>query len=244
MYEDARGMTQDMRIETANWLAATVGHELNNLTTILQGRLQLTRHAAGDAEPLARHVDELERTGRELHACIDRLHVLAHGQSVVPETVDVNEALTAAERDLRRVAGDARVELVPATVPVMVTSSRRAVELAFLHLTENAARAGATGIRLVAALEKSGEVVVEVRDDGPGLPPDVARCLGSGRILPDCCGLGLLLARTVTERSGGRLEAASRDAGALLRLRFRQVGATTRKPATGEPRDRRVSPGK
>lgn len=233
MYEDTRRRTDALHIEAANFLAATVGHELNNLTTILHGRLELTRHAVRSNESLTRHVEELERTGREMHACIDRLHFLADNRGLVPEVVDINEALADVTETLRGLAGTARLDLVPATVPVTVTSGRRAVALALQHLVENSVRAGATEIRVVLALEKIGEVVVEVRDDGPGLPLEVAQCLTSGRLMPEYCGIGLLLAKTVTERSGGRLEALPVDRGAALRLRFRYVDPAPRNLATG-----------
>jgi len=53
------------------------------------------------------------------------------------------------------------------------------------------------------------EAIIEVADDGPGLPPGIARALASGQRIhstkPGGNGLGLLSVRTLLRRVGGQL---------------------------------------
>ncbi|HZJ72641.1 MAG TPA: ATP-binding protein, partial [Planctomycetota bacterium] len=74
------------------------------------------------------------------------------------------------------------------------------------------------------------DVVVEVADRGPGIPPDVLPRVfekffrGPGA---SGTGLGLAISRAVVEAHGGSLEADNRDSGgAVFRIRL---------PVMGEP---------
>ena len=77
MYEDTRRTAEADRGEASRYLTAVVGHELNNLTTVLQGRLELARRAADDGEEVLRHVGELEQT--ELIEGVDFAAAIAEG---------------------------------------------------------------------------------------------------------------------------------------------------------------------
>jgi len=88
------------------------------------------------------------------------------------------------------------------------------LERALANLLDNARHAGAGQIALRAA-PRGGWLVIEIDDDGPGIPPAVLANLASG--LPSesagGLGIGLLLTRAALERRGGRLELQRREAG-------------------------------
>ena len=77
-----------------------------------------------------------------------------------------------------------------------------------------------------------GEVSVEIRDDGPGFPPEVLLRVGEPYVTTrggqnrdgeagSGLGLGLFIAKTLIERSGGQLtlsNAAPPDRGAIARI--------------------------
>jgi two-component system sensor histidine kinase KdpD len=118
------------------------------------------------------------------------------------------------------------------------------VEQVLINLLENAARHTPPGtpVELSARAEGRGdggsEVVVEVADRGPGIPPDILprvfekffRGPGAGGT-----GLGLAICRAVVEAHGGTIEAANREGGgAAFRFRLPVVGqppALTAEPA-------------
>jgi signal transduction histidine kinase len=91
------------------------------------------------------------------------------------------------------------------------------------NLCHNALAAGAHRIR-VAARDEGGETLVEVSDDGPGLPPKardnrVRPFAGSAR--PGGSGLGLAIAREVLRAHGGEVARVRSDAaGTVFQLRL------------------------
>jgi signal transduction histidine kinase len=85
----------------------------------------------------------------------------------------------------------------------------------FSNLALNAAQAGARTIRIDAERVDS-RVVIDVRDDGRGIPPKVRERLflsfaGSGR--DQGAGLGLVIAREIVAAHGGALRLVESGAG-------------------------------
>ena len=107
----------------------------------------------------------------------------------------------------------------------------------FLNLARNAVEAGAHRLRFASATEDR-VVVVEIADDGPGLPPKARENLfrpffGSAR--PGGSGLGLAIARELVRAHGGELSiVSSTGAGTVFRL-------TLPAPETREARPARAS---
>lgn len=90
------------------------------------------------------------------------------------------------------------------------------------NLCRNAAEAGATVISISARRSGPDGVEIDIRDNGPGLPPRAQEKIfqpfeGSARA--GGTGLGLAIARELAEGHGGSLELVSTDAsGSLFRL--------------------------
>jgi sensor histidine kinase regulating citrate/malate metabolism len=95
------------------------------------------------------------------------------------------------------------------------------------NLVDNAldALAGGRGGRIgLLVAERDGEVVVEVRDDGAGIPPDaLERVFEAGWSTKDAGagrrGLGLALVHRTAQRLGGAVSAAN-DGGAVMTVRL------------------------
>jgi signal transduction histidine kinase/ABC-type multidrug transport system ATPase subunit len=88
------------------------------------------------------------------------------------------------------------------------------LEEVFVNLLDNALRHNPPGTAVEATVRREGdnEVVVDVRDDGPAMPPELAVGLfepGRRWFAPTAgTGLGLLIAKGIAEAHGGRLELA------------------------------------
>ena len=99
----------------------------------------------------------------------------------------------------------------------------RALGQTLTNLLDNAAEAGASAIVLTAALEEA-ILVLTVRDDGDGFPPQVLAGIGKPYNTSKDrrgAGLGLFLATNVLRTLGGTLEACNRSGGGaetVLRL--------------------------
>ncbi len=121
----------------------------------------------------------------------------------------------------------------PARVPVRVETAagqpmvQRSPELlhALNNLVSNAVRHAGTEVRLETIVTPS-EIRVVVQDDGFGFPPDLLPRLGEPMLGPsrsksDSTGLGVFIATTLIERTGGRLSFSNRpEGGARVDVRW------------------------
>ncbi|MGQ0533175.1 MAG: ATP-binding protein, partial [Caulobacteraceae bacterium] len=87
---------------------------------------------------------------------------------------------------------------------------------ALRNLAENAAKHGGGGV-MRAYCNEAGEAVVEVTDEGPGVPPELLAKLTApffradeARSETNGAGLGLAIAQAIADGHGGRLELANR----------------------------------
>jgi signal transduction histidine kinase len=197
------------RLETAvdrhKRFVADAAHELRSPIATLRARLEL-------AEP-----SELTK---EALADVERLQHLAADLLMLAK-LDAGEPLRAAELDLGQVAAEAalrarrrpevRVEL-DVEPDVVLQGSSAHLDRLVTNLADNAVRHAASTVRVRVAAEET-EAVLEVRDDGPGIPEDQreavfdrftrldeARARDAGG-----AGLGLPIARDIALLHGGSL---------------------------------------
>ncbi|WP_165975400.1 sensor histidine kinase [Actinomadura rubrisoli] len=216
---------------------ADASHELRTPLTGLRTRLEL---ALGDPDPedgdlldtLRHALDDTKR----LHQIVEDLLALARldsGDRALHEAVDLGAVV---EAGLSR-----RTPPVPVAVKaesdLVVEANRPQLCRVLLNLFANAERHAVAMIE-VEARREGGEAVVEVRDDGPGIPAadrdrvferftrlDAARSRTDGG-----SGLGLALAREITLAHGGRLYVGEGAFGARLVLRLPLLGAEAERP--------------
>jgi signal transduction histidine kinase len=114
---------------------------------------------------------------------------------------------------------------VPEGLP-QIRGDARALNQVFLNLLKNAAESfeHGAGAVWVTAREEEDAVLVEIRDDGPGIAPEVRDRLFEPFVSTKAgrgSGLGLSISRRIMEEHGGRLELESeRGAGTRVVLRF------------------------
>ena len=160
--------------------------------------LETARHEAdiaiGQTERLAGVVDDLLHRTRAGHA--------DGGRSVSLDTV-----LTQLTKEWQSVFADKDREIT-CTIErgMIVRSSASAISQILNTLVENSLAHGVGNVRVVA--RRSGpSAVIEVTDDGPGIPPPFARDIFErGTTTGTGTGLGLAVARETAESFGGRLE--------------------------------------
>lgn len=219
---------------------ADVSHELRTPLTAMRGHLELlqrgvTRDGAAQAESVADMLREVNRLSRMAN------DLLLMGQAEIGlelrlSPLQLDDLVLEVVRELRPLADGValRPEL---SEQVAIVGDRDRLKQALLNLVGNALQHTPPGGAVVVALAQEGqEVMLQVRDTGPGIAPaDLPHVFerfyrgdraqgGSGT------GLGLAIVRWVAEAHGGQATVASNSGhGATF---------TVRLPATGLPRHR------
>jgi signal transduction histidine kinase len=199
-------------------------HELRTPITIAQGHLEMLRREHGAAQELSVALDELRR----MEWIVDRLLLLAKA--------DRPDFLRVQEIELERFLEDVFLrwsEVAPrawrlgSVAAGTLAADTDAIRIALDALLENAvAYTSPTGTIEIRSHSVYDEVVIEVADDGPGIPDealsriferfgriDSARTRAEGGV-----GLGLAIVDTIAKGHGGRCAVRSTEDGTVFSI--------------------------
>ena len=232
-------MARTARLISMGEMASTISHELNQplaaISSYATGCLNLIRSGRGPAD-LVEALEKLEVQAQRAGRIVRRVHDFVRKRE--PRFAEVDPVALVA--DLAGfVAPEARkagvdVELDLPEEPMRVTADRVLLEQVVFNLVRNAMEAMATtparmrhlDIRVHRRRADAGfatptpadEIVVEVADRGPGIPPDVAERLFSPffSTKAEGMGMGLNICRSIVELHQGRLEFSARTEGGTL----------------------------
>lgn len=145
--------------------------------------------------------------------------------------VDLNAEVEAISTSLQPLAEKSGARLEAALIGGLpcVMADRRNVRQMLLNLVSNSIKHGGPAVRIkvTTGYELSGEVWVEVEDNGPGMRS--AEKDGPSAAAPRKAGLGLPLTRSLAAANGARLDIKSRPGrGVRARIIFGSACAPTR----------------
>jgi two-component system OmpR family sensor kinase len=237
----------DMR-EMQKRFVRFASHELRTPVTVGRGFAELIRdaqphsQAAQDAIVVLEEFDNLERIAARLLT----LARMDERSTVKPSAVALGALL---ERTVTRWRPAAHRDWRLRPTSAVVVADRQRIETALDSLVENAVRFTEAGGWIELAAYPDGQsVVIEVRDNGPGIPEEelayVFESFHSGASRGGT-GIGLAIVKTIVEAHGGAVSAENLPGGgASFRLRLPVQGPSPR-VATGqdEPRHRGVAVG-
>lgn len=203
---------------------ADVSHEIRTPLTLLRADAEVllldrAQFPERDAELLDDLVTETDHLTRLAHNLLMLARLDAHALPVRQEPVDVQ---TIAAQVAERVQAFASAQGVAVTVrdqrPVWAEGDPERIIDAALILAENAIKYNQSGGSVeVAAVERDGRAVLQVRDDGPGMAPEELGHLGERFYRPDTArsreaggvGLGIAIAKEIAHALRGTLTYAS-----------------------------------
>jgi signal transduction histidine kinase len=226
-------LARSERLASVGRLAAGVAHEVGNPVSALIGYAGLMRERIAQGKDVAGYAERVEREASRIDRILRDLLDLARPSAPL-QAVDLRRALEAARASVAPQHPEVTFEPdIPATLPP-VRGDEHYLAQVFINLLSNAARAGASRVR-IRGESIDGGVVVRVEDDGSGIPPEALPRLfepffttaapGRGS------GLGLALCHATLERFGGSVTADNRSdgPGAVFELRF--VNESARPPS-------------
>ena len=218
-----------------NEFLAVLAHELRNPLAAIANAAEILRDGPPDAA-LDRHARELiARQVSTMVRLIDDLldmSRLTHGtlelrRAPIPLQTVIERAIETTRPALAETGQTLAVRLPDAPVPLDGDLVR--LTQVFANLLTNAAKFGPRGGHVELEAELDGaEVLVTVRDDGPGIPPELesrlfemfgsaeAKLAHAGRGL----GIGLSIVRRLVEMHGGTVSAYNRRRGSAFVVRL------------------------
>jgi len=201
-----------LRVGQTQFLAQ-MSHELR---TPLNGMIGYAEILEEDLTGAARNdAGRIGTAGRRLMTLFDQVLDVAAldmgGVTLKPERAPLKEMIedVAALHARAAAANDNRIDLNLAAAPDTIEADPRRLRQALVHLVDNACKFTRRGVINIDAKRVGDEVAIRVRDNGPGIDPELAARLfepfvrGDARRAPDGAGLGLAISRRLARLMGG-----------------------------------------
>ncbi|MFD2032687.1 sensor histidine kinase [Ancylobacter dichloromethanicus] len=214
-------------------LTASIAHEVNQplaaVVTNGEACLRWLGRAAPDIGEARASVERMIANGRRASEVVARLRALARRDEQDQAPVHVNEMideiLPLLERE--RLMHAVTLELALAEGLPVILGDRVQLQQVVLNLALNAVQAMALveePRRRLTILTRTEErpdrrcLVIEIRDGGPGVPPENLPKLFNAfySTKKDGMGMGLSISRSIVEAHGGRIAADGIEQGGML----------------------------
>jgi PAS domain S-box-containing protein len=224
---------------------AVMGHELRNPMAPIRSAVDiLLMRDSGDDPDIERTLHILDRQTRHLGRLLDDLldiSSIERGRLRLDRRpVPIDDLLQEATHSVQDLIGERgqQLEITQATPGLVVDGDPVRLTQILLNLLLNAASYTQKGGRVrLSADAAEDQVIIRVRDNGPGLSPEVLEGLftpftrkgGAADSSQQGLGLGLAISRRLAELHGGRLEARNnrKGPGAVFSLHLPRVADGT-----------------
>lgn len=223
-------LRQSQKMDAIGQLAGGIAHDFNNLLTVIEGNASLLQTDSLPLESRAASLDEIRQACERASNLTRQLLAFSRRQKLQPRLLDLNGAITAMARMLRRILGEnVRVRLDLDPRPLLTVADRGMLDQILLNLSVNARDAMPSGGVLaletgefVVPLEGSSRhpearpgphVLLRVSDTGNGIPagilPHIFEPFFTTKRPGKGTGLGLATVFGIVKQHGGSIRAAS-----------------------------------
>jgi PAS domain S-box-containing protein len=234
MRELENRLLEQERLAALGRLSAGLAHEINTPLTGIASFAQMLGDMTPEQDPRSGLVSKLVDQSFRVSRIVANLREAVRGSQADRNVIDLGATAVAAARDAARSLGaTARLTVHDPPQPIMVWAATGPVELAVGNLVRNAVEASSDPSTVaVRILSADSWGVIEVEDEGPGVPAEllekVFEPFYSTKTERGGTGLGLAISRDMITQLGGQVALESRPEGgtrAVIRLQLWQPTA-------------------
>ena len=240
---------REQSLERQREFVADASHELRTPLTSIQANLELLQ-AAGDGSEDDRHtVDSALSSTKRMSGLVSDLLLLARadaGRRVATREIDLAAIAAGALEEVQPLAGERRLDS-QLEGPLPMQGNPEELHRLIRNLLENAVRHTPERATVELTARRDGrEALLEVVDDGPGIPSGMESQVFDRFVRGDGpsdtaggggSGLGLAIVRAVAESHGGSVSAGRSTYGGArfsVRLPLKDAGEREAKPDSAD----------
>jgi signal transduction histidine kinase len=200
----------DLRMRMMAGLAAGLAHDLNNILGIIRLRVDLL--AEGLAPERAGDLQVLREASERAATMTRRILTSGRVQEVTPTAFDFTAWMVARGALFQALLRPGQRQVVEVAPDLHLVADPQSLDQIFQNLVANARDAmGPEGTLTLRAEAGPGVVRVEVRDDGPGIPPEHSARMFEPFFTtkPNGTGLGLATVRNLVVQNRGSIRIES-----------------------------------
>ena len=224
-----RASELNTHLKEMNLAAAGLAHETRNPLNIIRGMAQMLSKKS-DALPETREksraiVDEVDKVTAQLNEFINYSRPREIRRTALPLTAALNEVARALSYDVE----EKKIRLEVKCEPMSVEADEQLFRQVLFNLVLNATQAVGEGgqIQIVARRNGAG-AAIEIRDDGPGVPPDRRQEIFKPYFTTHQkgTGLGLAVVQQIVLAHGWEIECLPNEPkGAIFRITHLKLAA-------------------
>jgi two-component system, NtrC family, sensor kinase len=222
-------MIQSAKMAALGKMAAGIAHEINNPLAIIGEKAGWMKDLLEKEDIKASpNLGEFEDCIKKIERQVDRSRTITHrllrfGRRMEPteDMVDVNQILAETITFLENEAHyrDIRIQTAYADKLPRVTTDSAQLQQVFLNIINNAidavGKGGSIDLRTSYDGGNRGSIVIEISDNGPGIPKEVLGKIFdpffTTKSAQDGTGLGLSISYSIIEKLGGKITVASEE---------------------------------
>lgn len=208
--------------ENRKELISNISHDLKTPVTAIKGYIEGIMDGVADSpEKIDKYIQVIHSKADDMDHLIDELLLFSKldvGKEPFNfETVDIKQYLQdqaeELQLDLDKKGIKLEVQIEPTPVPLIVIADREKIKRVIQNIVENAAKYmnKPNGLVVIALYDMVDSVIIEIRDNGPGIPDEALPQVFQRFYQADSSrskggtGLGLAIARRIIEEHGGRI---------------------------------------